>query len=99
VHTLKHSSTTFLPWNTGLPDFSWYNMYMYQNGVKIYRMTTELPIGHKIYRMSVKQSKLPEKIPTFSFQGLPKYTSNTYVYVYTEKVPSGSPGGTSNFIK
>jgi hypothetical protein len=63
----------------GLPDFSWPNICTKKRG-NIYQITAKLPLGHKIYQMTVKFSKLP----TFS-QIYPNW------YFWFENKPSGNP--------
>jgi hypothetical protein len=52
---------------------------IYQNGEKLYQMTTKLPIDNKIYQMAEINSKWPKYIPNdhkidqhYLFQGPPK---------------------------
>jgi uncharacterized circularly permuted ATP-grasp superfamily protein len=63
----------------------------YQNGEKlakdhkIYQMAIKY-----VYQMVVKYSNCPQKIPTFLFQGPPKFTQ-TRIFGYEMCIPTGNP--------
>jgi hypothetical protein len=71
----------------------------YQNGEKlakdhkIYQMAIckiyQMAIKY-VYQMVVKYSNCPQKIPTFLFQGPPKFTQ-TRIFGYEMCIPTGNP--------
>jgi hypothetical protein len=62
---------------------------IHQREVKIYQITSKLPIAQKIYTMAVKYSTLSEYITTFFIPRSPKMYPNWDFW--SEKKPSGNP--------